>query len=150
MTGTRAFRSTDKAADLAQVTHNLCFTNKRQLSPRRRQLNVDPQFVDLVDFKLGRDLPCHRCRAAPDYALADLDRSRNDMGVYGGPWSIDQYDVQRDPYNLTPTSIRSSRAMRVTATGCSMSRPSAWCGCGDDLVGGHAFRAHTGMRNERE
>lgn len=27
---------------------------------------------------------------------------RNDMGINGGPWSIGQYDIQRDPYNLAP------------------------------------------------
>jgi hypothetical protein len=34
--------------------------------------------------------------------LADLDRTRNDIGAYGGPWSIGQYDAQRDPSYFGP------------------------------------------------
>ena len=37
-----------------------------------------------------------------DFAFADLDRSRNDIGAYGGPWNIEQYDLQRDPLNYAP------------------------------------------------
>lgn len=51
---------------------------------------------DLTPWLLMRDA------GPPDYGLADLDRSRNDIGAQGGPWSIGQYDAQRQPSSLAP------------------------------------------------
>ena len=54
-----------------------------------------------MDYTLAAGSPAIDA-GPPDFEMADLDRSRNDMGVHGGPWSIDQYDNQRDPLSLAP------------------------------------------------
>jgi len=82
----------------ADVTHNLCFNNSGDCPAGEGNLNTDPGFVDLIDYELSPTSPA--IDAGPtDYARADLDRTRNDMGVHGGPWSIGQSDAQRDPNN---------------------------------------------------
>lgn len=85
-----------------ETRNNLCFSSAKACPAGNENLNaVDPQFVDLVDYRLSPTSPA--IDAGPsDFELADLDRSRNDMGVYGGPWSIGQYDVQRDSSNYAP------------------------------------------------
>lgn len=82
-------------------THNLCFNNSSDCPAGDGNLNVDPQFVDMVDYRLATTSPA--IDAGPlDYQLADQDRTRNDMGIYGGPWSIGQFDAQRHPDRLAP------------------------------------------------
>ncbi len=85
----------------AEVTHNLCHNNTGACPAGVGNLNADPEFVDLVDFELGVGSPAIDA-GPPDDGLADLDRTRNDMGVHGGPWDIAQYDVQRDSSTLAP------------------------------------------------
>ena len=83
------------------ITNNLCFSNGTACPDGNGNLNVDPQFVDLVDYRLSPISPA--IDAGPsDFELADIDRSQNDIGAYGGPWNIGQYDVQRDPSNYAP------------------------------------------------
>ncbi len=85
---------------IVQFTHNLCSGDA--ICPNTDgNLNADPQFIDLTDYRLAPTSPAIDA-GPPDFGLADLDRTRNDIGVYGGPWSIDQYDVQRDPQSLAP------------------------------------------------
>ena len=82
-------------------SNSLCFGGSGNCPAGNGNMNVDPQFVDLVDYRLSPTSPA--IDAGPnDVELADLDRSRNDMGAYGGPWSIDQFDIQRDPLNFSP------------------------------------------------
>jgi hypothetical protein len=88
-------------AGACEITHNLCFNNSSDCPAGEGNLNVDPQFVDLADYKLSATSPAIDA-GSPDYTLADLDRTRNDIGAYGGPWSIGQYDVQRSPTVLAP------------------------------------------------
>ena len=86
---------------IAEVTHNLCWNNSGTCPEGEGNLDADPQFIDLMDYLLGPTSPA--IDAGPlDFNLADLDRTRNDMGVHGGPWSISQYDVQRDPNSYAP------------------------------------------------
>ena len=90
-----------RAAAPAEITHNVCFNSDGDCPDGNGNLNVDPEFVDLIDYRLSPNSPA--IDAGPlDYHLADLDRSRNDIGAYGGPWSIGQFDAQRDPYTLAP------------------------------------------------
>lgn len=88
---------------LAEVTHNLCWNNSGSCPAGDGNLNVDPEFTDLVDYELSLTSPAIDAGPA-DFNLADLDRTRNDMGIHGGPWSIDQYDSQRDPNSFAPYS----------------------------------------------
>lgn len=83
------------------VENNLCFDNATDCGTANGNLADDPLFVDTVDYRLGAGSPAIDA-GPPDLGLADLDRTRNDIGAHGGPWSIGQYDVQRDPDNLAP------------------------------------------------
>lgn len=84
------------------VSHNLCYHNSGDCPAGNGNLNgVDPKFVDLVEYRLAADSPAIDAGPA-DNEFADLDRTRNDMGAWGGPWSIGQYDAQRAPGTLAP------------------------------------------------
>lgn len=82
------------------IDYNLCFNNSWQCSGNGN-LDADPLFINRIDYRLKANSPAIDA-GPPDFELADLDRTRNDMGVYGGPWSIDQFDAQRDPQSLAP------------------------------------------------
>ena len=88
-------------SDFSDASYNLCFGDDTTCPAGNGNLNLDPQFVDLIDFRLSPTSPAINA-GPPDYHLADVDRTRNDIGVYGGPWSIGQFDVQRDPDNFAP------------------------------------------------
>lgn len=77
------------------IKNNLCFSTGGYCGTTANDnLTADPKFTNLIDFKLDEGSPAiNTGNASPFYA--DLDRTRNDMGAYGGPWSIEQYDVQR-------------------------------------------------------
>ena len=78
---------------------NLCFGNDNDSACGARAVLADPDFVDREDYRLNAGSPA--IDAGPDLPqFSDLDRSRNDIGVHGGPWAIDQYDAQRDPANV--------------------------------------------------
>lgn len=91
----------DVSSPIATVTNNLCYNNSGGCPTGGGNLNANPLFVDLTDYALGVGSPAINAGPADD-GLADLNRTRNDMGVHGGPWSIDQYDAQRAPDNYTP------------------------------------------------
>jgi hypothetical protein len=84
------------------IKNNLCFSTGGYCgSTANGNLTADPKFVNLIDFKLDEGSPAiDTGNASPFYA--DLDRTRNDIGAYGGPWSIGQYDVQRQPEYFGP------------------------------------------------
>ena len=48
-------------------------------------LTTDPAFVDTTDFVLGPTSPA-RNAGNPDPRFNDIDGTRNDMGIYGGPF----------------------------------------------------------------
>ena len=81
-----------------EILDNLCYNNKNNRcgsSP----VTSHPQFEN--DLHLAANSPA--IDAGPiDFAFSDLDRTRNDIGAYGGPWNIEQYDAQRDPNNFGP------------------------------------------------
>jgi hypothetical protein len=85
----------------AVVKHNLCYETADTCASDPSNIVADPKFADLTDYRLAADSPAIDA-GPPDEILADIDRTRNDMGAYGGPWSIGQYDAQRDPSNLAP------------------------------------------------
>lgn len=80
---------------------NLCFNNVTNCGTTNGNLDADPHLVDSIDYKLGVGSPA--IDAGPvDAVLSDLDGSRNNIGPYGGSWSIDQYDAQRAPGAVGP------------------------------------------------
>jgi hypothetical protein len=82
--------------------HNLCVQTFAVCGAEADgNVGADPQFVDFEDFRLAEGSPA--IDAGPEDAyFADIDRSRNDIGAHGGPWSIGHYDAQRDPDRVAP------------------------------------------------
>jgi hypothetical protein len=58
-------------------------------------------FVDNVNFELGVG-SAGRNAGNPLGLFNDVDGSQNDLGVYGGAFPIDQYDVQREENRIEP------------------------------------------------
>lgn len=82
-----------------EITNNLCYENLNNASCGSSAITTDP----LLDADLKPTAGSPVIDAGPDdFAFADLDRTRNDIGAYGGPWNIEQYDLQRDPLNYAP------------------------------------------------
>ena len=67
------------------VTYNLSQTGDENGVLVQYRLNADPAFVDTTDFVLGPTSPA-RNAGDPDPRFNDIDGTRNDMGIYGGPF----------------------------------------------------------------
>jgi len=67
------------------VTYNLSQTGEGGGVLLQNRVNADPAFVDTTDFVLGPTSPA-RNAGDPDPRFNDIDGTRNDMGIYGGPF----------------------------------------------------------------
>jgi len=67
------------------VTYNLSQTGDENGVLVQNRLNADPAFVNTTDFVLGPTSPA-RNAGDPDPRFNDIDGTRNDMGIYGGPF----------------------------------------------------------------
>jgi len=67
------------------VTYNLSQTGEENGVLVQNRLNANPAFVDTTSFVLGPTSPA-RNAGDPDPRLNDIDGTRNDMGIYGGPF----------------------------------------------------------------
>ena len=67
------------------VTYNLSQSGEGGGVLLQDRLNADPAFVDTTDFVLGPTSPA-RNAGDPDPRFNDIDGTRNDMGIYGGPF----------------------------------------------------------------
>ena len=67
------------------VTYNLSQTGSENGVLLLNRLNADPAFVDTTNFVLGPTSPA-RNAGDPDPRFNDIDGTRNDMGIYGGPF----------------------------------------------------------------
>ena len=67
------------------VTYNLSQTGEGGGVLLQNHLYADPAFVDTTDFVLGPTSPS-RNAGDPDPRFNDIDGTRNDMGIYGGPF----------------------------------------------------------------
>ena len=77
----------------AGAQYNLCYNNSTNCGTDNGNLETDPMLVN--GYKLDSSSPA--VDAGPvDPMLSDLDATRNNMGPYGGSWSIDQFDAQRE------------------------------------------------------
>ncbi|MDX1571200.1 MAG: hypothetical protein R3200_12010 [Xanthomonadales bacterium] len=96
------FTESADTVDFNVFRNNLCFNNTNDSCPSGDgNLNADPLFVDTADYMLQNGSPA--INAGPDLAfLVDLDGTRADMGLYGGPFPIDQYDAQRNDTSTAP------------------------------------------------
>jgi len=66
------------------ATYNLSQTGEGGGVLLQNRVNADPAFVDTTDFVLGATSPA-RNAGDPDLRFNDIDGTRNDMGIYGGP-----------------------------------------------------------------
>ncbi|HPE70972.1 MAG TPA: hypothetical protein PK018_02210, partial [Candidatus Competibacter sp.] len=95
----RSYFGAIRGLGIVEITNNLCYGNYNNASCGSSAITTDP----LLDTDLKPTAGSPAINAGPDdFAFADLDRSRNDIGAYGGPWNIEQYDLQRDPLNYAP------------------------------------------------
>jgi len=67
------------------VTYNLSQTGESGGVLLQNRVNADPAFVNTTDFVLGPTSP-GRNAGDPDPRFNDIDGTRNDMGIYGGPF----------------------------------------------------------------
>ena len=69
------------------MKNNICRTQnyKGGVIPTEHQWNVDPKFVDGGDFTLQDDSPAKDAGSSEAW-YNDRDGSRNDIGLYGGPF----------------------------------------------------------------
>jgi hypothetical protein len=102
-----AYASPAIASD-SVFANNLCFESGTTCGTSNGNLDVDPQFAEFTNFTLGAASPA--INAGPiDATLSDIDLSRNDMGVHGGPLPyqqfIDQINNSNEPYTY-PLLVR--------------------------------------------
>jgi hypothetical protein len=81
-----------------EILDNLCYNNHSN-NCGSSAITSHPQFEN--DLHLAANSPAIN-EGPADFAFSDLDLTRNDIGAYGGPWNIEQYDAQRDPNNFGP------------------------------------------------
>jgi len=74
----------------AVVSNNLCFNGHD--CGFAESMETDPKLAD--DYTPLANSPIIDA-GITDLAYKDLDGSKNDLGAYGGPHSISQYDAQR-------------------------------------------------------
>ena len=67
------------------VTYNLSQTAEGGGVLLQNRVNAEPAFVDTTNFVLGPSSPA-RNAGDPDPRFNDIDGTRNDMGIYGGPF----------------------------------------------------------------
>jgi hypothetical protein len=67
------------------VNYNLSTTGEGGGVLLQNRLNADPQVVNTTSFVLGPTSPA-RNAGDPDPRFNDIDGTRNDMGIYGGPF----------------------------------------------------------------
>jgi len=67
------------------ATYNLSQTGEGGGVLLQNRVNADPAFVDTTNFVLGPTSPA-RNAGDPDPRFNDIDGTRNDMGIYGGPF----------------------------------------------------------------
>jgi hypothetical protein len=87
------------ASMVHSITDNLCFQVAGSC-PGTGTVLSDPLMLnpDAGDYRLGSGSPA--INAGPvSVFLQDIDGSRNDIGIHGGPFDIAQFDVQRGASN---------------------------------------------------
>ena len=85
------------AGAFATVSNNLCH-QVGSACPGTGAITANPLFVNAAagDYHLQAGSPAINAGPVSPY-LVDIDGSRNDIGVHGGSFDLDQFDVQRGP-----------------------------------------------------
>lgn len=85
------------AGAFATISNNLCH-QVGSACPGTSAITANPLFVNAAagDYHLQAGSPAIDAGPVSPY-LVDIDGSRNDIGVHGGSFDLDQFDVQRGP-----------------------------------------------------
>lgn len=86
----------------SDVSYNDCYNNASDCGNTDGNINVDPDFVDSIDYVLSPGSSPALNTGPANAHLNDLDGSRNDMGVHGGSSPITQYKAQLNPAVTAP------------------------------------------------
>lgn len=80
--------------------------------------NIDPMFFDPSngDYRISDDSPLIDT-GAPDDIYVDLDGSRNNIGVYGGPYTWRSLGPIITNFQVTPDVLPQGETIRIQATG---------------------------------
>ena len=86
----------------SDVSYNDCYNNASDCGNTDGNINAEPDFVDTIDYELSAGSSPAIDTGPANEHLNDLDGSRNDMGVHGGPNPMAQYKAQLNPAVTAP------------------------------------------------
>lgn len=102
-----------------------CFYNSGNIpTPGINNITTDPLFADPVNkvFHLQSGSPCIDS-GHPTLIYSDIDRTRNDMGIYGGSYTMSNYENLSGPKVIglftSPTQVIKGRDIIITGSGIS-------------------------------
>jgi len=81
------------------LQNNICYVNAADCGVDNSASN--PLFVDTTDYQLATGSPGIDA-GREEFFYSDLDGSRNNIGMHGGPYAIDQYKAQRQATGRAP------------------------------------------------
>jgi len=107
----------------ASVWDYNCFYNSGSVpTPGIGNINADPLFVNVVNgnFQLQSSSPCINT-GHPNLIYSDIDRTRNDIGIYGGSHTMSNYENLLAPkvisLFMSPTQVIKGSDIIITGSG---------------------------------
>ncbi|MEQ8547468.1 MAG: hypothetical protein RIC03_06140 [Cyclobacteriaceae bacterium] len=115
------YESTGAISGLYEKYFNNLYSGAGHTTQYGNLFNTDPLFTDPEngDYTLQSGSPAIDA-GDPAFFYQDLDLTRNDMGIYGGPYSFDQYqnaDMQTIQMILSSVSVQAGEDITIKATG---------------------------------
>jgi hypothetical protein len=96
-----AIKSQSSTPEVVQIANNICFNNAENCGVENGNLAVNPLFLDTNNYVLADNSPA--INAGYDVlSRSDLDKTRADIGIHGGPYGFTQYQVQRKNTSTNP------------------------------------------------
>jgi len=102
-----------------------CFYNSGNIPyPGSNNITSDPLFINPSngDFRLQATSPCIDA-GHPTLIYSDIDRTRNDMGIYGGSYTMSNYENLTNPMVIgiftSPTQVIQGQDVIITGSGIS-------------------------------
>ena len=88
-----AIKSWHPTGNVVQIANNICFNNATNCGTDNGNVTSNPLFVDHVNYVLASGSPGINA-GYNSLSRADLDKSRADIGIHGGPFGYSQYQAQ--------------------------------------------------------